>query len=83
MSEDKLNNMRKCFQPWQWFIKEDKSGLPFEFDEEIFMWVYKRTENGRFVTGYYLPDGNWFTDEIFDTKEEAVKRMRYLQGKDD
>lgn len=77
---DKLTEVRKCFQPWQWFLKEDKTGLPFEFEEEIFMWVYRKMEDGRFVTGYFLPDGNWFTDEIFTTVEDARARVRYLMG---
>lgn len=78
--DDKLTEIRKCFQPWQWFIKEDRSGLPFDFDEEILMWVYRKMEDGRFVVGYYMPDGNFFVDDIFNTVEEARKHVRYLMG---
>jgi len=47
------------------------------------MWVYIRTEFSPFelyTVGFYAPDGTWKTDSDHGTREEAAKRVHYLNG---
>ena len=52
-------------------------------------WVYQEserwTDNEGFVhvlytVGFYTPDGEWITDSDHDTRENAAKRVHYLNG---
>ena len=45
------------------------------------MWVYKRAKNEPlFTVGFYSPNGEWHTDSDWENKDEAAKRVSYLNG---
>lgn len=44
------------------------------------MYVYIKSEPQLWTTGFYAPDGKWQPDEDFDQKEEAAKRVAWLNG---
>lgn len=79
-----FDGVRRCFQPRQWFVHgkgEPRVGQDEFFNEDVLVWVYKKLEDGRFQVGYYMPNGEWFADSTHDTRELAVERVRYLQGR--
>ena len=43
-------------------------------------WVYMRTEPQLWTVGFYTPSGEWKTDSDHDVREEAAKRVHYLNG---
>lgn len=45
------------------------------------MWTIRRA-NGQWEVGYYMPDGNWFTDSAFEREEQAIARAQWLAGGD-
>ena len=47
------------------------------------MWVYEPCNDGLttfYTVGFYGPDGNWNTDSDCETREQAAKRVHYLNG---
>ena len=45
------------------------------------MYVYKQTEPNLFTVGYYQPGTNkWEPDSDHPTREEAAKRVAYMNG---
>lgn len=80
-----LEQMRKCFQPRQWF-KCDGEPYPFVMEEDALMWVYRPASNTlgkHFEVGYYMPDGSWFCDSAYEgdnAKLNAAARVRFLNG---
>ncbi|RJQ30306.1 hypothetical protein C4565_00545 [Candidatus Parcubacteria bacterium] len=45
------------------------------------MWVYLRTDNGKIWTvGFYDPEGKWQPDSDHTEREEAAKRVHWLNG---
>lgn len=72
--------LRKSFQPRQWFIGDGEPDPFVIADEDVFMWVYRANSDGSFVVGYYAPDGEWFSESAFKTKEEAAARVNFLNG---
>jgi len=44
-------------------------------------WVYVRSESQLWTVGFYSPDGEWHPDTDWDSKEEAAKRVHYLNGR--
>jgi hypothetical protein len=44
------------------------------------MWVYIPTEPGLFTVGFYDPDGEWHPDVDYNSREEAAKRVAFLNG---
>ena len=52
--------------------------IPLKGDSK--MWVYIKTEPQLFTVGFYSPDGKWHTDGDWGTREEAAKRVHYLNG---
>lgn len=44
------------------------------------MWVYKQTEPGLYTVGYYGPDGKWEPDTDWGNRDDAARRVRYLNG---
>lgn len=49
------------------------------------MWVYIQTESGSygdlFTVGFYDPEGAFQPDSDHKTREDAAKRVAYLNGK--
>lgn len=71
-----MTAMSVCFQPHQWF--------PHGFDANSqgkIMWVYRPSEqDGRWLVGFFYPDGSWFTDSAFDNQDGAAARVNWLNG---
>jgi len=44
------------------------------------MWVYIRSEANLYTVGFFSPDGRWQTDSDHQSKDEAAKRVNYLNG---
>jgi hypothetical protein len=44
------------------------------------MYVYIITEPGVYTVGFHTPNGEWHTDGDFASREDAAKRVRYLNG---
>lgn len=87
-SDNPLNNIRKCFQPRSWFKHCGEVDPNVLSEEDSLMWVYKvvKTEDtsGKlhldYHVGYFMPDGTWQCDSVYNTKEEASCRVNYLNG---
>jgi hypothetical protein len=43
-------------------------------------WVYIRTENQLWTVGFYSPDGKFNPESDHDNREEAAKRVAWLNG---
>ena len=43
-------------------------------------WVYKKTEESLWTVGFYNPDGKFEPESDHDNREEAAKRVHYLNG---
>jgi hypothetical protein len=43
-------------------------------------WVYRLTEPHLWTVGFYSPVGEWFIDRDYSDREEAAKRVAYLNG---
>ena len=43
-------------------------------------WVYIESEKGLWTTGFYDYEGKWNTDRDFSDKEDAAKRVHWLNG---
>jgi hypothetical protein len=46
------------------------------------MYVYKRTERNLYTVGFYSPDGQWYSESDWEFKEDAARRVRWLNGGD-
>jgi hypothetical protein len=44
------------------------------------MWVYIQSERTLWTVGFYDPSGKWHTDSDHSDREEAAKRVHYLNG---
>jgi len=44
------------------------------------MYVYLNSEPGLWTTGFFDPDGKWHFDKDFYKKEDAAKRVAWLNG---
>ena len=44
------------------------------------MYVYIRSEPGLYTVGFYSPDGEFHTDSDHHDREDAAKRVRFLNG---
>ena len=44
------------------------------------MYVYRKSETLLWTVGYYDPDGKWQSESDHEAKEEAAKRVHYLNG---
>jgi len=45
-----------------------------------YSYVYIRSEPQLWTVGFYNPDGEWMTDSDHEYKEEAAKRVAWLNG---
>ncbi len=50
-------------------------------DIERNCWVYLKSEPNLYTVGFFDPNGKWNTDSDHETKEEAAKRVSYLNGR--
>lgn len=44
------------------------------------MYVYLQSEPELWTVGFYAPDGKWHSDSDHNDREEAAKRVHYLNG---
>jgi len=44
------------------------------------MYVYIRSEPNLFTVGFYSPSGEWHPESDYNSKEEAAKRVAWLNG---
>lgn len=44
------------------------------------MYVYKSFEPDLWTVGFYRPDGKWEPESDHDDREEAAKRVAWLNG---
>ena len=44
------------------------------------MYVYRETEKGLWTVGFYDPSGKWYPESDHYVREEAAKRVAYLNG---
>lgn len=44
------------------------------------MYVYIQSEPGLFTVGFYAPTGKWIPESDHNEKEEAAKRVAFLNG---
>jgi hypothetical protein len=75
-----LIDVKKCFQPRQWFIADGEPDPFIIREEDAFMWVYIPSDDGRYEVGFFAPDGQWFSDATYSCKEDAAKRVNFLNG---
>lgn len=74
-----LNRLRKCFRPRQWFVGEGEPDPSILSEEETFMWVY-RLVSDRYEVGYFTPNGEWFAESSYESRNDAAARVNYLNG---
>lgn len=43
-------------------------------------WLYVKSEAQLYTVGFFDPDGNWHPDSDYPSREEAVSRVRWLNG---
>lgn len=43
-------------------------------------WVYLQSEPGLYTVGYYDPTGKWQPDSDWPSREDAARRVNYLNG---
>lgn len=70
-----LRGLSRCFQPRQWF--------PHGFDDvggTKIMYVYQPSDDGKWVVGFFCPDGTWVSEGVFDNQEAAAARVNWLNG---
>lgn len=46
------------------------------------MYVYIKSESNLWTVGFYDPQGNWHPESDWGYKEDAQKRVHYLNGGD-
>lgn len=44
------------------------------------VWVFQSFEPGLFTVGFYDPAGKWHPESDHKKREEAAKRVNYLNG---
>lgn len=44
------------------------------------MYVYIQSGSNVYTVGYYDPNGDWYPESDWGDKEEAAKRVHYLNG---
>ena len=44
------------------------------------MYVYIKSEPYLWTVGFYTPDGEWIAESDYDCREDAAKRVHWLNG---
>jgi len=44
------------------------------------MWVYQRTEANLYSVGFYKPNGKWVPESDYNDREQAARRVHFLNG---
>ena len=44
------------------------------------MYVYRSFEPGLWTVGFYAPNGEWYPDSDYESRESAANRVHYLNG---
>lgn len=44
------------------------------------MYVYQRTEPNLYTVGFFTPEGKWIADSDYGSREDAAKRVHFLNG---
>lgn len=44
------------------------------------MYVYLNSEPGLWTVGFFDPKGNWIPESDYNDKDQAAKRVAYLNG---
>lgn len=47
------------------------------------MYVYIQSEPGLYTVGFFGPEGKWHPDSDHDNREDAARRVHYLNGGSD
>ena len=42
------------------------------------MYVYRQFEPGLWTVGHYAPDGTWYPEDDYGNRDDAAKRVHYL-----
>lgn len=43
-------------------------------------WVFRQSEPGLYTTGFYDPNGGWWPESDYNSKEAAANRVSFLNG---
>ena len=57
--------------------------LQYIQDHHFSAWLIVESEPGLYTVGFYSPDSKWHPESDHDKKEEAAKRVNYLNGNKD
>lgn len=63
-----------------WAIVKTKNEQWFYIQEDENMYVYIKSEPNLFTVGFYKPDGSWEPEHDYPDREEAAKRVAWLNG---
>lgn len=44
------------------------------------MYVYIKTESNLWTVGFYVPGGEWHSENDYHSEKEAAERVHYLNG---
>ncbi len=44
------------------------------------MYVYIESEKGLYTVGFYSPDGKWHPESDHNSRDQASKRVHFLNG---
>ena len=75
--------VRRSFHPSEWYERDEPPDLGQDTGpsrEARLMWVYRRTESNLWTVGFYTPSKEWNADSDWPTREEAARRVHYLNG---
>lgn len=73
--------LRRSWKPSQWFEEDDSPRIAaLLYVEESVMWVYRKTGEKVWTTGFYSPDREWHADREWDSPDLAAERVHWLNG---
>ena len=69
--------LQQSWNPRQWFTTHDK--YKTEVEEEFGMWIFIKGDD-KYTVGFYDKEGVFHEDTQYDYREQAAKRVNYLNG---